>query len=41
MVQSEQPVKPTTEEKIAELEEQQELQAQAIIELAEIIGGAK
>ena len=41
MVQSEQPVKPTTEEKIAELEEQLELQAQAIMELAEIIGGAE
>ena len=41
MVQSKQPVKPTTEEKIAELEEQLEIQAQTITELAEIIGGAE
>ena len=41
VVQSEQPVKPTTEEKIAELEEQLEIQAQTITELAEIIGGAE
>ena len=41
MVQSEQPVKPTTEEKIAELEEQLEIQAQTITELAEIVGGAE